>query len=163
MLSTTCIRSIKPFQLTSHTPKRLLHRNIYLKPTIFERDRTTLHPEHSETCLSGDEDEVAHHKSSFDPSITRPEREFQTLDKECTAEGIVDPLLYSPANLTISLMLKELVKKEPHMEGRKLGSAKGWTRKGKDVHIKNTPGGPFDRYEKLIEELKKKRTTGSSV
>ncbi|QKX59628.1 uncharacterized protein TRUGW13939_06765 [Talaromyces rugulosus] len=162
MIALSSIKSTK-FALSAH--KCLLHRYLHLKPTIVDLERSSLHLERSENCLSGDEDDVARHKSSFDPAITNPEREFQTLDNECKAEGITDPLLYSPANLAVSLILKEIAKEESRIEGgreRKFGSGKGWTRKGKLVHIKNIPGGPFDRYEKLLEVLKKRASDYST-
>jgi hypothetical protein len=162
MIALSGIKHTK-FALSTH--KCLLHRYLHLKPTIVDLERSSLHLERSENCLSGDEDDVARHKSSFDPAITNPEREFQTLDKECKAEGITDPLLYSPANLTVSLILKEIAEGGSHIEGgreRKFGSGNGWTRKGKLVHIKNIPGGPFDRYEKLLEVLKKRASDFST-
>ena len=37
------------------------------------------------------------------------------------------------------------------------GSGRGWTRKGKEVHVHKYPGGPWERYERLLGELKKRR------
>lgn len=145
-------------------PKWLLHRSLRLQPTNFNPERTSAHLERSEMCLSGDEGDVAYHKSSFDPSITNPEREFQALDDECKAEGIIDPLLFSPCNMAISLILNKTAIEESRAEGRQVrtcGSVNGWTRKGKLVHIQNIHGGPFDRYEKLLEVLKKRALDSS--
>ncbi|CRG85735.1 hypothetical protein PISL3812_02757 [Talaromyces islandicus] len=156
---------INPSKVALSSHKSLWHRYLHLKPTVVDLERSSLHVERSENCLSGDEDDVARHKSSFDPTITNPEREFQALDKECNAEGITDPLLFSPANLAVSSILKEIAKAESQIEGvreRKFASGKGWTRKGKIVHIKNTPGYPFDRYEKLLEVLKKRAANHST-
>lgn len=157
--------SLKLRKSAAAAPKWFLHRSLRLQPTDFNIERTSVHLERSEICLSGDEDDVAYHKSSFDPSITNPEREFQALDKECKAEGIIDPLLFSPCNMAISLILNKTAVGEPRAEeikDRKCGSGNGWTRKGKLVHIKNIHGGPFDRYEKLLEVLKKRASDSST-
>lgn len=158
------LSSIRPGKAALAAPKFFLNRYVHLNPIILDLERPNLRLQHYEICLSGDEDEVAHHKSSFDPSVTNLEAEFQTLEKECKAEGIIDPLLFSPANMTISLILKEIANEETDMEGEreKIGSVKGWTRKGKVVHIKDIPGGPFDRYEKLLEVLRKRASDYST-
>ena len=157
--------NIRPGKIVFATHKISFHRCLHFRNPVFELERTNIHLQHSENCLSGDEDDVARHQSSFDPAITNPERELQTLDKECKAEGIIDPLLFSPANLAISPILKEISNEGTIIENglyKKVGSVKGWTRKGKLVQIKDVPGGPFDRYDKLREVLRK-RASGYST
>lgn len=159
------LTSLKIKGSATAAPKWFLHRSFRLQPACFNIERTSVHIEHSEICLSGDEDDVAYHKSSFDPSITNPEGEFQALDKECKSEGIIDPLLFSPCNMAISLILNKTAIGEPRVAGitdKKCGSVNGWTRKRKLVHMKNIHGGPFDRYEKLLEVLKKRASDSST-
>ncbi|OQE42358.1 hypothetical protein PENCOP_c004G07851 [Penicillium coprophilum] len=67
-------------------------------------ERCILNPERAETCKSGTDDEVARHKSPYDPSRTAPIQEHLELEEEYKKEGdsIHDPLLVSPANMDVS-------------------------------------------------------------
>ena len=126
-----------------------------------EAERQALTPERCETSKSGTDAQVAGYKSSYDPSTTTPESELQALENECRHAGIINPLFISPANREFSELLDPTVELDAvHAhDADKLGagSGRGWTRKGKEVHVHTYPGGPFERYERLLEELKKRR------
>jgi hypothetical protein len=147
----------------SVTHLRALHITPQEKPspreiqTTIESERRVLNPERSETSKSGTDNEVAGHSSSYDPSETTPENELRALEKECQNMGIINPLFISPANREFSTLLDEMVGGSVH-NADKLGvSGRGLTRKGKEVHIQNVPGSPYDHYQKLLESLKKLR------
>lgn len=121
-------------------------------------ERQVLNPERYETCKSGTDDEVAGHKSSYDPSNTTPESEYLADEAECAIDGESHhPLFVSPARREVSEMLNPMVGGAVHGADRLGPSARGWTNKHREVHIKGTPGGPFYQYEKLLNELKKSR------
>ncbi|KAF9892088.1 hypothetical protein FE257_002494 [Aspergillus nanangensis] len=128
------------------------------RPQTLDFERQILNPERYETSKSGTDDEVAHHQASYDPSKTTPEMEFVADEEECTRTGeLHHPLEVSPANRVCSEMLNPMVGGAVHGAARLGPSARGWTRKHREVHIKNVPGGPYDQYAKLLDELKKAR------
>ncbi|PLB42305.1 uncharacterized protein BDW47DRAFT_122072 [Aspergillus candidus] len=107
-------------------------------------DRQALHPSPAETAQFGTDDQVAQHPSSFDPSITAPEREFLVLDEECRVVGETDPLLVSPANREVSRLLSPTELDRAVQGGVKIGpSARGWTNKHGAVRVRavSVPGG----------------------
>lgn len=143
---------------------RASHTIIYMKTPgdqsqlSLDFERQILNPERAETCKSGTDDEVAHHKSSYDPSTTTPESEYLADEEECTtAMEAHHPLFISPARKEVSELLSPMVGGAVHGADRLGPSARGWTRKHKEVHIKYIPGGPYDRYAKLLDDLKKAR------
>lgn len=98
-------------------------------------DRQVLNPERAETCQFGTDDEVARHKSPYDPSTTTVESEVFALREEYKREGnIHDPLLVSPANLEVSRPL-ELAFTVPVYNLPLLGSMKGCTNKNKSKKV----------------------------
>ncbi|KAL5363327.1 hypothetical protein BJX96DRAFT_186902 [Aspergillus floccosus] len=148
---------------------RATHTIIYMKAPgkqnelSLDFERQILNPERAETCKSGTDDEVAHHKSSYDPSTTSPENEYLADEEECTTSMEPHhPLFISPARKEVSELLSPMVGGAVHGADRLGPSARGWTRKHKEVHIKYIPGGPYDRYEKLLDDLKKARQSESS-
>lgn len=142
---------------------RALHITRHEKPspreiqTTIECERRVLNPERSETSKSGTDNEVAGYSSSYDPSETTPENELKVLENECRTVGIINPLFISPANKDFSTLLDPMVGGSVH-NADKLGvSGRGWTRKGKEVHVQNVSGNPYGRYQKLLESLKKSK------
>ncbi|GMF80393.1 unnamed protein product [Aspergillus oryzae] len=126
------------------------------KEQAIDFERQILNPERTETCKSGSDDEVGHHKCSYDPSTTTPESEYLADEAESLLDGKGHhPLFVSPANLEVSHYI------DPMSEGAVQGAArlgpsgKGWTRKHREVHIKDVPGSQYERYEKLLQELRK--------
>lgn len=102
-------------------------------------DRHILNPERAETCQFGTDDEVARHKSPYDPSTTTVENEVLALREEYKREGNThDPLLVSPANLDVSRPL-ELEITLPLCDLHLLGSVKGWSNKNKKVLLRTEP------------------------
>lgn len=169
MLRCTSISLRNTIPVAANRELRTLHTIIREKPssqqaqpdTKAESERQALNPERCETSKSGTDSQVAGYKSSYDPSTTTPESELQALEKECRLAGIINPLFISPANREFSELLDptvELGAVHAH-DADKLGagSGRGWTRKGKEVHVRKYPGGPFERYERLLGELKKRR------
>jgi len=123
--------------------------------TTIESERRVLNPERSETSKSGTDNEVAGYSSSYDPSETTPENEFKVLENECRNVGIINPLFISPANKKFSTLLDEMAGGSVHNADKLGASGRGLTRKGKEVHIQNVSGSPYDHYQKLLESLKK--------
>ena len=124
-------------------------------------ERQLLNPVRSETCQSGTDDEVARHKSPYDPSPTntRVEEEVLALREEYKLEGdIHDPLLVSPANEECSLILDPMLGGAVH-NAQTLRSVKGWSNKHKQVLLRREPYQirkyedvflALDKYEKVI-------------
>ena len=172
MLRYTSIPLRNTIPAAAHRELRTLHTILRETPqslpqktqpedTKTESERQALNPERCETSKSGTDAQVAGYKSSYDPSTTTPESELQALEKECRLAGIINPLFISPANREFSELLDptvELGTVHAH-DADKLGagSGRGWTRKGKEVHVHKYPGGPWERYERLLGELKKRR------
>lgn len=116
---------------------------------LMNMDRQVLNPERAETCQFGTDDEVARHKSPYDPSTTTVESEVLALREEYKREGdIHDPLLVSPANLEVSRPV-ELALTLPVYSSALLGSVKGWTNKNKKVLLRTEPY-VFRTYEKVF-------------
>jgi hypothetical protein len=97
-------------------------------------DRNSLNPSRGEYSKSGTDDEVASHDASFDPSNTSPESEMDAVGRESEQSGKTsNPLDVSPGN-------KESSKaRDPSEGGPERGadrepSARGWTRKRKEVN-----------------------------
>ncbi|OJJ49853.1 hypothetical protein ASPZODRAFT_128401 [Penicilliopsis zonata CBS 506.65] len=136
-------------KFSSITPRSMLaitHTETYLA-------RQALHPEHSENSQSGTDDEVAHHLSSYDPSTTAPEREVQAMEDECRAENattLCSPLAVSPGNREVSQTLDVMVGGAVQGAAKLGPSARGWTRKHKEVQIRASKGSWFERYEKYV-------------
>jgi len=118
-------------------------------------ERKALNPERYETCKSGTDDEVAQHKSSYDPTYTTPESEHQALEDEYKREGdgTHDPLFVSPANREVSLILDPMVGGAVH-NAQSLGSVRGWTNKHKTVLRRTVPFEPRG-YEKVVWIMRK--------
>jgi hypothetical protein len=121
-------------------------------------DRQILRPDRAETCQSGTDDEVARHKSPYDPTLSTVEKEVSALREEYRLEGdlLHDPLAVSPANLQVSHILK--LEEERAMPGRwhPLGSVKGWTSKHKTVLLRTEPYA-FRAYEVVFPYFGKYR------
>lgn len=139
--------SIKTAVTPSHKPwaLRALRTVHYEPPGITQTDellileRQSLKPERAETCQSGTDDEVARHKSPYDPSKTTVESEVSALREEYKLEGdLHDPLLVSPANLEVSRLLDPTVGGAVH-NLQSLGSVKGLTNKNKKVLLRTEP------------------------
>ncbi|PWY95902.1 hypothetical protein BO94DRAFT_530641 [Aspergillus sclerotioniger CBS 115572] len=119
-------------------------------------DRHLLRPEHMENSKSGTDDEAAHHWSSYDPTITDPDLEVLACEEECELDGdLDDPLYISPGNREISRLLEPMVGGAVHNDVRPGPSGRGWTRKHREVHIKKIPGSQFERYDRILQELRK--------
>lgn len=102
-------------------------------------DRQLLRPDRAETCQSGTDDEVGHHKSPYDGSNTAVDKEVSALRAEYLSEGdIHDPLLVSPANLDVSLILDPMIGGAVHSSPT-LRSCKGWSNKHKMVLLRTEP------------------------
>ena len=126
-----------------------------LEREILERE--ILRPDRAETCQSGTDDEVARHKSPYDPTLTSPEKEVSALREEYRLEGdlIHDPLAVSPANAQVSRILA-LEEERPIMAGwHPLGSVKGWTSKRREVLLRREPYA-FRAYEAVFPYFRKK-------
>ena len=151
----------------SVTSLRALHITPHRSPspreiqTAIESERLVLNPERSETSNSSTDNEIAGYKSSYDPSSTTPENELKVLENECHRTGIRHPLFISPANRDFSTLLDPMVGGSVHNADKLGTSGRGWTRKGKEVHIRNVPGSPYDHYRELLEKLKKLRRVGT--
>lgn len=112
-------------------------------------ERQALNPERAETCQFGTDDEVARHKSPYDPSTTTVESEVSALRQEYKLEGNMhDPLLVSPANLDVSRPL-DLALSVPVYHLPLLGSVKGCTNKNKKVLLRTEPY-VFRTYEDVF-------------
>lgn len=119
-------------------------------------ERQSLNPVRSETCQSGTDDEVARHKSPYDPSPThtRVEEEVLALREEYKLEGdIHDPLLVSPANEECSLILDPMLGGAVH-NAQTLRSVKGWSNKHKQVLLRREPY-QIRKYEDVFLALGK--------
>lgn len=154
MLRTVSRRTLPARSLSSLLTTR--HSATTRQPTndtILERE--ILRPDRAETCQSGTDDEVARHKSPYDPTQTRPEKELSALQEEYRLEGDLshDPLAVSPANAQVSHIL-DPEEERPMMEDHPLGSVKGWTGKRKDVLLRKEPYA-FRDYEAVFPYGKK--------
>ncbi|KAE8153661.1 hypothetical protein BDV25DRAFT_136601 [Aspergillus avenaceus] len=128
------------------------------KDEALDFERQVLNPERTETCKTGTDDEVGHHKASYDPSMTAPEREYLADEEECRLEGRGHhPLFVSPANVEVSHLLNPMVGGAVHGADREGPSGMGWTRKNKKVHVKAVPGSEYEKYEKVLKGLRKVR------
>ncbi|GFF22256.1 hypothetical protein IFM61606_08356 [Aspergillus udagawae] len=138
-------------------------RGQHTPETELELDRKTLHPERAENTQSGTDDDVAHHTSSYDPSTTTPEVEWQALEAECKLHGEVDPLFFSAAHREVSALLDPKLEVAVHTIEHLSPSAKGWTRKHKEVRISKVPGaGSLDQFERLLKGLRDIQKRGGS-
>jgi hypothetical protein len=128
-----------------------------------ELDRQTLHPSRAENTQSGTDDAVASHPSSYDPSTTTPELECSALSAECKLLGEVDPLFFSAAHREVSALLDPKLEVAVHTIEHLSPSAKGWTRKHKEVRIKKVAGkGSLDQFERLLRGLRDIQRRGGS-
>ncbi|KAJ5815621.1 hypothetical protein N7474_007398 [Penicillium riverlandense] len=145
---------LKPSQARAYT-QAFNTRNLSADPDPTS-ERRALNPERYETCKSGTDDEVAQHKSPYDPSSTTPESEHRALEDEYKLEGDVshDPLFVSPANRDFSLILDPMVGGAVH-NAQSLGSVRGWTNKHRTV-LRRTAPFEFRGYEKVVWNLRKK-------
>ncbi|GFF55547.1 hypothetical protein IFM58399_10100 [Aspergillus lentulus] len=162
LIRTTQTTTLRP-RVYIYTP--ILTRSIqtHPQPSPDELDRQTLHPERAENTQSGTDDEVARHTSSYDPSTTTPEIESQALEDECKLLGEVDPLFFSPAHREVSALLDPKLEVAVHTIEHLSPSAKGWTRKHKEVIIRKVPGaGSFDQFERLLKGLRDIQKRGGS-
>ncbi|KAJ5605567.1 hypothetical protein N7510_008348 [Penicillium lagena] len=144
---------LKPSQARAYT--QVFHApKLSVDPETSERQ--ALNPERYETCKSGTDDEVAQHKSPYDPSSTTPESEHRALEDEYRLEGDVthDPLFISPANREVSLILDPMVGGAVH-NAQSLGSVRGWTNKHRTV-LRRTVPFEFRGYEKVVWNMRKK-------
>jgi hypothetical protein len=113
----------------------------YIEPSYEQwiLDRQLLRPDRAETCQSGTDDEVGHHKSPYDGSNTAVDKEVSALRDEYKSEGdLHDPLLVSPANLDVSLILDPMIRGAFHSSPT-LRSCKGWSNKHKMVLMRTEP------------------------
>ncbi|KAE8353431.1 hypothetical protein BDV28DRAFT_148090 [Aspergillus coremiiformis] len=160
-ISLTPRRSLLPHYPRTQ-PHRTTHTVINLtakekKEQAIDFERQILNPERSENSKTGSDDEVGNHKCSYDPSNTRPESEYLADEEECKLAGNGrHPLFVSPANREVSHFLDPMVGGAVHGADRLGPSAQGWTRKNREVHIKDVPGSQYERYEKLLRELRTK-------
>ncbi|PYI11093.1 hypothetical protein BO78DRAFT_393572 [Aspergillus sclerotiicarbonarius CBS 121057] len=124
-------------------------------------DRHLLRPEHMENSKSGTDDEAAHHWSSYDPTITDPDLEVLACEEECELDDLDDPLYVSPGNREVSRFLDPMIGGAVHNDTRPGPSGRGWTRKHREVHVKKIPGSQFERYDRMLQELRnqEKRVT----
>lgn len=112
-------------------------------------DRQLLRPDRMETCQTGTDDEVGHHKSPYDGTKTAVDKEVLALREEYKSEGDVhDPLLVSPANLDVSLILDPMIGRAFHGSPT-LRSCKGWSAKHKIVLLRTEPY-EIRRYEEVF-------------
>ncbi|GAB1205251.1 hypothetical protein APSETT445_003924 [Aspergillus pseudonomiae] len=126
------------------------------KEQAIDFERQILNPERAENCKTGTDDEVGHHKCSYDPSTTTPESEYLADEAESLLEGKGHhPLFVSPANVEVSHYIDPMSEGAVQGAARLGPSAQGWTRKHREVHIKDVPGSQYERYEKLLQELRK--------
>ena len=115
-------------------------------------ERQILKPDRAETCQSGTDDEVARHKSPYDPTQTTVEKEVSALREEYKLErDLHDPLLVSPANKEVSLILDALGAGEVH-SAQLLGSFKGFTKKNHEVLLRKEPY-VFRSYDKVFLKI----------
>ncbi|KAF7586332.1 hypothetical protein BBP40_009060 [Aspergillus hancockii] len=144
---------------TSHTVIKIRSTKEKEEEAI-DFERNILNPERTETCKSGSDDEVGHHKSAYDPLITTPESEYLADEEESKLDGKGHhPLFVSPANVEVSHCLDQMIGGAVHGADRRGPSARGWTRKHKEIHIKDVPGSEYEKYEKILRELKKAKGT----
>lgn len=138
---------------------RYLHDNFTTASqadTFHILDRHILRPDRAETCQSGTDDEVARHKSPYDPTLSTVEKEVSALREEYRLEGDPhDPLAVSPANLQVSHIL-QLEEERAMPEWHPLGSVKGWTSKRKTVLLRKEPYA-FRAYEAVFPYFGKHR------
>ncbi|OJJ35391.1 hypothetical protein ASPWEDRAFT_28029 [Aspergillus wentii DTO 134E9] len=157
-----CLRTISKTSSLLQYPSRQLIIPARKPTEDSNLDRQSLHPERAETALSGTDNEVGDHQSSYDPSITTPEGEFKLLEDECRLDGSIDPLFVSPANREYSRLspMMEMI----HYVEKRDPSAKGWTRKHKEVRIRGLGDSEFDPYVRLLRGLREiqKRSNGKS-
>lgn len=152
--------SIRPiYYLQCNHNIRYLHDNLTTanQDEIAILDRQILRPDRAETCQSGTDDEVARHKSPYDPTQTSVDKEVSALREEYKLEGdlLHDPLAVSPANLQVSHILQ--LEEERAIAGSKsLGSVRGWTSKHKTVLLRREPYA-FRAYEIVFPYLGKYR------
>jgi hypothetical protein len=154
------VQTLLPASLrTTHTVIKI-QASKEKKEEAIDFERQILNPERAETCSTGTDDEVGHHKSAYDPLITQPESEYLADEEECKLEGKGHhPLFVSPANVEVSHVLDEMIGGAIHGADRLGPSARGWTRKHKEIHIKDVPGSQYEKYEKILRELKKAKGT----
>jgi len=128
-------------KITISTRPHILHRIGYVRTwadQIKEQallDRELLNSGWSEPCQSGIDDEIARHKSPYNPfpSETTVGKEALALKEEYKKEGdINDPLLVSPANEECSLILAPILGGTVQ-NAQTLRSIKGWSSKHKRV------------------------------
>ncbi|KAJ5084768.1 hypothetical protein NUU61_009347 [Penicillium alfredii] len=126
-------------------PYNIIHKPFDVLPTANPRDRLiildrqVLQPDRAETCQFGTDDEVARHRSPYDPTETTVDKEVLALREEYRREGnLHDPLLVSPANQEVSHILQP---KEEHTvhDIHPFGSARGWSNKRKDALLRKEP------------------------
>lgn len=145
---------------TRHIHDALAAANQNDKYAVLERE--ILRPDRAETCQSGTDDEVARHKSPYDPTQTTVEKEVSALREEYRLEGdlIHDPLAVSPANQQVSHIL-ELEEERAIPGWTPLGSVKGWTSKRKEVLLRREPYA-FRAYEIVFPDYGKYRKVCNS-
>lgn len=118
-------------------------------------ERQILNPRRIEICQSGTDDEVARHKSPYDPSKTTVESAVQALRDEYKLEGDShDPFLVSPANLQVSQILQRTVGTQIH-SAQELRSMKGLTHKNKKV-LRLIEPYAFRKYDNVFFDYKKR-------
>lgn len=97
-------------------------------------DRESLNPSRSEGTQTGTDDEVASHDASFDPNNTAPESEIAATEKESSERNKTsNPLDVSPGNKEVN-KTRDPSKDPPESGVERPQSAKGWTRKSKQVN-----------------------------
>lgn len=160
MLRTASRRTLPARSLSS----LLTTRHIHTLPTTPQTsnyttlEREILRPDRAETCQSGTDDEVARHKSPYDPTQTSPEKEVSALREEYRQEGdlIHDPLAVSPANAQVSHILELEEERAMKAGWHPLGSVKGWTSKRREVLLRREPYA-FRAYEVVFPYFGKGR------
>lgn len=145
--------SIRPIcYLKANKDMHYLYSNLTTASQIDEMailDRQILRPDRAETCQSGTDDEVARHKSPYDPTQTAVEKEVSALREEYRREGdlLHDPLAVSPANQQVSHILQlEEERAIPGWNWNPLGSVRGWTSKHRTPLLRREPYA-FRAYE----------------
>ncbi|KAJ5929212.1 hypothetical protein N7454_007060 [Penicillium verhagenii] len=140
-----------------HHPPRTIQYSSYSSATPNSNreipeflERQLLRPDRAETCQSGTDDEVARHKSPYDPTQTSVDKEVSALRAEYKLErDLHDPLLVSPANQEVSMVLDPIQEMAHGTHVHVLGSAKGLTNKSKEVLLRKEPY-IFRTYENVF-------------
>lgn len=145
MATTTMLKSLTSTSTRRlsqlHPSSRTLHTTSTLSTTNYDKsdDRTSLHPERSESTQSGTDSEVAGHSSAYDPSKTSPESEMAASAEESKHEGKTsNPLDVSAANKDVGHARDPKEGGADRNVDKPGPSSRGWTRKHRVVNTDKT-------------------------